>query len=157
MPVGKKSIQRAIDAQNKTEQLLPESRAKTSVFSRKEAELAMVELSSIDCEGRTGVYELERLKASMCEYGVISPILLVCDGKICRLADGYGRYLAAKELGWSKIPAVVISGDRFAFENLQRELKVSIGGKEPARCDDIHEEKFRMISRIGSEVPVELL
>ena len=157
MPVGKKSIQRAIDAQNKTEQSAPKAQAKASAPAKKAPELTMVELSAISCEGRTGVYELEKLKSSMRAYGMIAPILLVCDGKTCRLADGYGRYLAAKELGWSKILAIVIPGNKAAFENLQRELSGSIRREEASACGSIHEEKFRVISRISSEVPVELL
>ncbi len=155
MPVGKKSIQRAIDAQNRSEK----SRPGESAAPKKEQrvpEFAMVALSAIDVEGRTGVYDRNALTNSVRTYGVIEPVLLVSDGKVCRLADGYGRYLAAKELGMERIPAVIIEGSRAAYEKLLREL-ASTAHRAAAGTDDIHEEKFRVISRISSEVPVELL
>lgn len=151
MPVGKKSIQRAINAQNNTEQPVHKAPEK------KEPELTVIELSAIGSEVGANIVASERLKSSMREYGVIEPILVVCDGKTCRLADGRKRYLAAKALGWTKIPAIVIQGDKSVFETLQRELNASVCREEAPSCNDIHEEKFRMISRISSEVSVELL
>ena len=50
---------------------------------------------------------VEKIKASIEEFGFVSPILI--DGEYNIIA-GHGRVLAAKELGMDKVPAVFVEG-----------------------------------------------
>lgn len=51
--------------------------------------------------------QVEKIKASIEEFGFVSPILI--DGEFNIIA-GHGRVLAAKELGMDKVPAVFVEG-----------------------------------------------
>ena len=51
--------------------------------------------------------QVEKIKASIEEFGFVSPILI--DGEYNIIA-GHGRVLAAKELGMDKVPAVFVEG-----------------------------------------------
>ena len=51
--------------------------------------------------------QLEKLKASIREFGFVSPVLVDPDMNVIA---GHGRLMAAKELGFSVLPCVIVSG-----------------------------------------------
>jgi len=52
--------------------------------------------------------ELERLKSSIKQHGLLQPIVVAKKGKKYKLLAGFRRYTACKELGWETIPANII-------------------------------------------------
>ncbi len=70
--------------------------------------------------------EMEELKASLAEHGLIQPIVLRSNGNRYEIIAGERRFRAAKESGWKTIPAVlfVVSDREMAelalTENVQR-------------------------------------
>jgi ParB-like chromosome segregation protein Spo0J len=50
-----------------------------------------------------GKRQLQMLKASVSEFGILKPILVDLDGHI---VAGYGVWLAAKELGGQQVPTI---------------------------------------------------
>jgi len=62
--------------------------------------------------------QLERIKASMQEFGWTNPILTSEDNMI---VAGHGRYEAAKQLGFEKVPftgdnEIIRNGDKYTWE-----------------------------------------
>ncbi|MDD3589881.1 MAG: ParB/RepB/Spo0J family partition protein [Thermoguttaceae bacterium] len=70
--------------------------------------------------------EMEELKASLSEHGLIQPIVLRQNGDRYEIIAGERRFRAAKESGWKKIPAIlfVVEDREMAelalTENMQR-------------------------------------
>ena len=71
--------------------------------------------------------DLETLKESMDRRGLIHPILVFPKGDKFGIVVGQRRYLAARELGWPNIPAILLEPTNIAegkilsaIENLQR-------------------------------------
>lgn len=70
--------------------------------------------------------ELENLKASLSEHGLIQPIVLRQNGERYEIIAGERRFRAAKDAGWKKIPAILfVVGDKemaelALTENMQR-------------------------------------
>jgi hypothetical protein len=54
---------------------------------------------------------LRELTASIQRLGLLQPILVAPRGPRYRLLDGWRRYHACDRLGWSEIPAIVLSVD----------------------------------------------
>lgn len=54
-----------------------------------------------------GREQIEKLKASIQEFGFLTPCLIDCD---FNLIAGHGRVMAADELGMEKVPCVFIDG-----------------------------------------------
>lgn len=54
-----------------------------------------------------GTEQIEKLKASIQEFGFLTPCLIDADHNIIA---GHGRVMAAKELGMKKVPCVFIEG-----------------------------------------------
>ena len=52
--------------------------------------------------------ELEQLKESISEYGVLTPLIVrpMVDGKL-EIISGHRRKLAAELLGWEKVPTII--------------------------------------------------
>lgn len=53
--------------------------------------------------------EKAKLKRSIQEYGMVEPIVVNADNTII---GGHQRVVAAKELGWSEVPCIVVSLDK---------------------------------------------
>lgn len=71
--------------------------------------------------------DLDSLKGSMDRRGLIHPIVVFPKGNMFEIVVGQRRYLAARELGWKTIPALVFEPMEIqegkiisALENLQR-------------------------------------
>jgi ParB family transcriptional regulator, chromosome partitioning protein len=54
---------------------------------------------------------LGSLKASIRRIGLINPVGVVVEGDQYRVVHGHRRFAACKELGWSEVPCIVLSGD----------------------------------------------
>ncbi|MGB9620890.1 MAG: ParB N-terminal domain-containing protein [Brevinematia bacterium] len=104
-----------------------------------------VEISKIKVKERQRKYigDITPLKRSMKEIGLLNPIIISDD---YTLIAGYRRLLSAKELGWTKIPARIISSDKkhlfddiefdenYARKNLfQEEIDKIIENKKPKK------------------------
>lgn len=78
---------------------------------------------------RVEIYQqtIDELAASIAEIGLLQPLLLNITGERFEVVFGHRRFLAAKKLGWSKIPARTVEytpgqvSIARATENLQRE------------------------------------
>lgn len=70
-----------------------------------------IEINKIKVKDRQRKYigDITPLKRSMKELGLLNPIIVSDD---YTLIAGYRRLLSAKELGWQKIPARIISSDK---------------------------------------------
>ncbi len=70
-----------------------------------------IEVSKIKIKDRQRKYigDITSLKKSMKELGLLNPIIISDD---YTLIAGYRRLISAKELGWQKIPARIISSNK---------------------------------------------
>ncbi len=68
---------------------------------------------------------LDELKTSMEEFGLLEPIVVIQEGEHHRIIAGHRRFLAARELGWSKIACNVLNVDveTGAFISLEENIK----------------------------------
>lgn len=82
-------------------------------------EIREIEIDKIKVRDRQRKYigDITPLKKSMKELGLINPII-VSDDNV--LIAGYRRLLSAKELGWKKIPARIVSSEKkHLFEDIE--------------------------------------
>lgn len=70
-----------------------------------------VDLIDIADNIRTDVGDLSELVASVRELGLLQPITVVRTGERFRLAYGQRRLLAYREIGWPRIPAIIVPAD----------------------------------------------
>ncbi|MFN4244684.1 MAG: ParB N-terminal domain-containing protein [Brevinematia bacterium] len=83
-------------------------------FNLKEVDISQIKISD---RQRKYIGDITSLKKSMKEIGLINPIVISDD---YTLIAGYRRLLAAKELGWKKIVARVISSqNKHLFEDIE--------------------------------------
>lgn len=76
--------------------------------------------------------QIESLKLSLQKYGNIHPVILDSEQKI---ADGYHRVVAYRELGLKKIPAVVMQFDNDDERRLLRQVMNKLHGKHDPELD----------------------
>ena len=87
-----------------------------------------LDLSEFNVRRREITANLDELAASLDQYGLQQPIVVAPKGERFAVVVGQRRYLAAKQLGWENIPALVLSRSLerieatiFSFsENIQR-------------------------------------
>lgn len=100
-----------------------------------------------------------RLVQEMQEVGFLDPIQVVqrTDGKY-RILGGEHRYHGAKVLGWTKIQAIVLRGDKWEDEDLQKfvtvRLNVLRGKINPSRMAALYDE---MATKYGAEALSDLM
>ncbi|MBE5742014.1 MAG: hypothetical protein E7360_01690 [Clostridiales bacterium] len=159
MAVGKGSLNRVV-AKTK----------KNDIVSLTPNNVVDVEVSAISFKK---VAENEQMKNSVKAYGVILPIIVEDTAKGLKVVDGAKRLTALKELGVQIVKAVVVNGDvkkvnaelkKFekpekVVEKVEEKVVEKVVIKKVAtKKDDIHEEKFNVIKRLGEEeMPVYLL
>lgn len=92
--------------------------------------------------------QIEKLKASMQEFGFISPILI---DEQKNIIAGHGRVMAARELGLKTVPAVYVEGlteaQRKAYIIADNRL-TELGGWD----NDLLEEELRQLTEEGFNV-----
>jgi ParB family chromosome partitioning protein len=104
------------------------SKIQTRLDQLRDVKLDLIEPSNFNVRDiKDANKDLEILKESMRNQGLIQPIVVVPKGDKFQLLVGQRRWLAAKGLGWDKIPAIVLApvSERegkiiSAIENLQR-------------------------------------
>ncbi len=147
MPVGKDSLKRAVTKKKvEKEDIKPRD--------------SVVEVSVKDISYRSAK-ACPTLVNSIKENGILLPIVVVKDGDSLKVVDGAKRLNALKELGISVVKAVVIEGDA---KKIKAELKKCGASCEVKKsraavpCDEIKEEKFTLIKKLGDDdFPVYLL
>lgn len=107
-----------------------------------------------------------KMTESVKNYGVILPIIVTETPKGLKVVDGAKRLTALKELGIPTVKAVIIedgktvSGELKKFEK-QEVVVEKIVEKTVVKevvVDEIREEKFKIIKRLGEEeMPIYLL
>ena len=92
-------------------------------------------------------------------FGVILPVIVEEGEKGLKVIDGAKRLTALKNLGVTTVKAVVINGNsKKVNAELKKFDKVEIIENNNVKNDDLHEEKFNVIKRLGEEeMPVYLL
>jgi ParB/RepB/Spo0J family partition protein len=102
---------------------------------------------------------VQELDATAGGVGFVDPIQVVqrTDGKY-RILGGEHRYHAAKTLGWTKLQAVVLRGDRWEDEDLQKfvtvRLNVLRGKLNPERMASLYDE---MATKYGADALSDLM
>lgn len=97
---------------------------KKGVFG--EIDLSKIDRPSVVARMEIDQEEISKLAQSMREQGLLQPIQVFKKGGRFEIVFGDRRVLAAKSLGWEKIPARVVSANKKtvaidrAIENLQR-------------------------------------
>jgi len=89
--------------------------------------LDLIDLPETEARAEITREGLDELKESLSRQGLINPITVKPKGERFEIVAGVRRYLAAKELGWKEIPAIVRELDDFStievmvHENIKRE------------------------------------
>lgn len=95
-----------------------------------------------------GTDQIQKLKASMQEFGFVSPILI---DEQNRIIAGHGRVQAARELGMTEVPAVYVEGltetQRRAYIIADNRL-TELGGWD----DDLLQEELKGLSEDGFDI-----
>ena len=118
-----------------------------------EVPIGKIDLSPFNPASRTTRNHMSKLTKDIKEYGVISPIHVIPDGKRFIVADGHRRFTAATAAGLKLIPAVLIENmepaELYSKQFLSRRLTgnevVHIYLKEPLA---VPEKKRNILDRI---------
>ncbi len=101
---------------------------------------------------------LNELKDSIQRIGLLQPVVVMIQGDKYDLIVGQRRYLAAKDLGWTEIPALVVGKmDPIRVkivslsENLQRK---SISYRDMVDACDVLYDKYGSIKSVAQELGV---
>ncbi|MBQ7642517.1 MAG: ParB N-terminal domain-containing protein [Clostridia bacterium] len=132
MAVGTGSLKRAAGVKAK---------AKSEVVLLKDNGVVELEISSLEYKKEKNN---SKMLSSVKAYGVIMPVIAVKKGDKFEVVDGNKRVNALKELGATTVKAVVV-GDA---TEISRELALF---KPVTSSDDIHEQKFNVIKRLGED------
>jgi len=124
--------------------------------------LRMDKIKSNPYQPRTRIDErnLEELSASIKEKGIIQPVVVRQVGEEFELVAGERRFLAAKKLGWERIPAIIggkLSKEEMLefslIENLQREdlnpIDTARGYKR--LLEECHLSQQQLAQKIGKD------
>lgn len=90
--------------------------------------LEALDISGLNVRRREITADLDELARSLAQFGLQQPIVVEPKGERFSIVVGQRRYLAAKQLGWDQMPALVLSrplsrveATLFSFsENIQR-------------------------------------
>lgn len=146
----KKGLGRGLSA------LIPE-KVKFESEKYKEIELSEISLNPLQPRKTTSREELEELKSSIEKNGLLQPILVVSESSGYRLIAGERRFKAVEELGWQKIPAIVLERAeevellrKSLVENVQRSNLNPI--EEASAYKKLIDEYDYSLDRIANEV-----
>ena len=145
MSIGSESIRRAAGAIGKMQE-----ETKDPVPFRRDCALAEIPVAAL--AGQEGDGCGARLAESIAAYGVLCPVLVLRKEDGFLLLDGKARLSAAKALGLTGVPAVVLS---LAGEKADKAAGELATGKDS--LNEMHEAKFRAIAKIGDDLPTYLL
>ena len=71
--------------------------------------LENLDISDLNVRRREITADLDELAKSLDQHGMYQPIVVASNGDRFAIVIGQRRYLAAKQLGWDQIPALVLS------------------------------------------------
>ena len=112
------------------------------------------------------VSDNSKMTESVKAYGVILPVVVTETAKGLKAIDGAKRLTALKELGIPTVKAVVIkdgktvSSELKKFEQQEKTVEKIVEKTviKEVVVNEIHEEKFKVVKRLGEEeMPVYLL
>ena len=144
MSIGSESIRRAAGAIGKTQE--KQSGKAGFACSRSLAEIPADSLAGQESAAP------EPLQKSVAAYGILCPVLVLREGETLRLLDGRARLAAALTLGHRTLPAVVLT---LSGEGADGGTEALETGKDS--LNELHEAKFRVIAKIGDDLPAYLL
>lgn len=111
--------------------LLAEFREPLIGYEQKLVMVPVEELSVIEIQRKPSGYHVKRLAESMRKVGFTTPMIAVeKDGK-CVIIDGQHRLLAAKQLGISELPCIVIP-EKYAHELMELNIEKQMSLREKA-------------------------
>ena len=148
MPVGKGSLKRATKATQEKKETKTAETTKNEISALTENNV--IELDPACISFRT-TRKNDKMIESVKKYGVILPVVVVKEGEGWKAVDGARRLTALVKLGVPKVKAVVLEGDAEAVrKEIAKFAKVETVVQAPAK-DDIHEEKFKVVRRLGED------
>lgn len=139
MPVGKGSLKR-VSASKKQEIV--------NVGKITENNIVEIDVSAIDF---TSKRKNSAMKASVKAFGVLMPVIVSKSGDGFRAIDGEKRLTALKELGVKTVKAVIVEGDGKAIAAELRKFAKAEETVAASVTDNIREEKFYAIKRLGED------
>ena len=71
--------------------------------------LESLDISDVNVRRREITADLDELAKSLDQFGLQQPIVVEPKGERFAIVVGQRRYLAAKQLGWDQMPALVLS------------------------------------------------
>lgn len=146
MSIGKNSIARA-------------ATVKAAQTTKTEKGLDIPSFTSVSADRievleNSDIGDINSLKISVSRHGILVPLLIgaTSSGKLW-LIDGKRRLEAAKQLGITQIPAMVVAVEnKSAAVRLKKEVVAATD-----KYDNIREEKFRIIDADRGDMPYYLL
>lgn len=98
-------------------------------------------------------------EAQVKAYGITEPVVAWAKGSELFLLRGANTLQAAKALAISEVPAVILSVDETAAKAFCKLLNATPKAEKvaPAPAPSIHEEKFRAVKSVKTDLPYYLL
>ncbi len=81
-----------------------------------DVEMARISEPALPAREKMDRAMLDELRESMRTIGLLYPLILVRKGSVLEIADGHRRFLAARELGWTRIMARVWEDEQMEGE-----------------------------------------
>ena len=121
-----------------------------------------IKLSDCNIRKREPKRGLESLKESMGSKGLLQPVTVIGpkDDGTYELIMGQRRFLAAEDLGWKEISAIVIKGPVDRITKIEMSLSENIHSQEPFDSDILEafrilfKEKYYKVTEIQKEVGI---
>jgi ParB family chromosome partitioning protein len=124
--------------------------------------MGKIKVSDCNIRKREPKRGLESLQESMESKGLLQPVTVIGprDDGTYELIMGQRRFLAAKDLGWKEIPAIVIKGPVDEITKIEMSLSENIHSQEPFDSDileafrRLYKEKYHKVTEIQKEVGI---
>ena len=121
--------------------------------------IADLDLSEFNVRRTEITAELDELAKSLNRFGLQQPIVVAPKGNRFAIVIGQRRYLAAKQLGWDQIPALVLSkplerihATIFSLsENIQRR---DLSGRDKAEACLLLKEEFGSVGAVAEALGI---
>ncbi|MBE7090783.1 MAG: hypothetical protein E7363_02585 [Clostridiales bacterium] len=96
-------------------------------------------------------------EAQVKAYGVTEPVVAWAKGSELFLLRGANTLQAAKALSINEVPAVILSLDETAAKAFCKQMNAIPKAEKAAPVPSIHEEKFRAVKSVKTDLPYYLL
>jgi hypothetical protein len=91
---------------------------------------------------------LTALVSSVQRVGLLQPIVVTRRGSRYRVIDGRDRYHACERLGWSQIPAIVLSVDDQLAKLIAIDVHLMREELTPSERDDLRQQRKEIVKTI---------